>query len=99
MIYGYARVSTDGQSLDAITDEKLAAHGTWDCRRETTKPSQSPYPTFHIAAYAFSCRAVPGDFAPKYNVSERSELYFRDLLFVPSEERFSAFGWKRWCSL
>jgi len=42
--------SHEGAALDVhtITDEKLAAHGA--CCRETTKPSQSPYPAFHIAA-------------------------------------------------
>ena len=46
-----------------------------------------------------SCSLSPGqaDFAPAWSVREPSPLYLRVLFLVPSQYRFSSFGWKK-CS-
>jgi len=39
--------------------------------------------------------SLPGEFAPAYSVKEPSGLVCKFRFLVPSEYRFSGFGWKK----
>jgi DNA invertase Pin-like site-specific DNA recombinase len=57
MIYGYARVSTDGQSVDAQV-KQLRAAGAEKVFRETASGARSDRAQLRRAIIAFLCRPI-----------------------------------------